>query len=89
MLIQANDRACVLGVCVCEMSVVTGSTGEDGSSEGGRRPHLGCKGRLSQQELSMSKRQVRGEGWPVLHHGALLDSGEAQGGAGLTERATA
>ena len=41
MLIQSNDRACVLGVCVCEMSVATGSTGEDGSSEEGHLAQAG------------------------------------------------
>ena len=45
------ECVCVLGVSVCEMSVGTGSTGEDRSSEEGGRLQLGCQGRLSQQEL--------------------------------------
>lgn len=38
---SVNDQVCVLGVCGCEMSVVTGSTGEDRSSEEGGRLQLG------------------------------------------------
>ena len=32
---SVNDQVCVLGVCGCEMSVVTGSTGRTGAQRKG------------------------------------------------------